>query len=628
MFNSLFDRMKASTQQQEELEDANRRELLRIIHEETITPLFQPIVHARKGTIYGYETLSRGPEGSPLHLPEPLFSTARRHNLLFALDSLCRRQAIARFQQLALEGQLFINIDPLCLLDKDHQQGATLDALRKHHLGCKRVVIELTEHQQIEDMAALKQAAAHYRNMGFTIAMDDLSAGYSNLQLMNELRPEFIKLDKYFIRKLAHDPVAREFTRAICKLARSIDCAVIAEGIEQTADLAAVRDLKIEFAQGYLLGRPSSVPEPLRTDNEIIVEQHSPSQPQKEQAEEIGALALPVEPAQPSTRAEVVFERLQKDSSLMAIPIVDHGIVVGICERNAMLQRFAIRYGHELYGSKPVEQVMNNNPLVVDTGAPIEEVSPQITSRSPLTLYEPVVLTKDGHYAGIVYVHDILDQITKLSINRAMESNPLTRLPGNITIEREVNRRLIEKEAFILCYIDLDNFKAFNDRYGYERGDAMIRLLADILRDFAKGRDFIGHIGGDDFIFMLEERVNWKETVEKMMEEFRRQAVELYDRSDAANGCIRAKDRAGNLCTFGLASLSIGAVPCPPGRYRNHLETSEVAVKLKHQAKLHSGNALMIDRRQKAGDAYPETMEATRSEGDPAMMAANQAAAA
>jgi len=601
IINRIRPRSKACV---DEVRDPLHSELLRIIREESIAPLFQPIIDSKKGVLYGYETLSRGPKSSPLHMPEALFAAARKYNLLFALDSLCRKKSIARFQQLALDGKLFLNIDPNCLLDQAHQQGATLDALRQYDLPCSRVVIELTEQQQVDDIDTLKASVAHYRKMGFTIAMDDLSAGYSNLQLMNELRPEFIKLDKYFMQKMVHDPVAKEFIRAICKLARTIDCAVIAEGIEHESELNAARKLKIGFVQGYLLGRPVAVPEAWCSTvlDQAVAPSRAAAAMEASGESVIGDLSLTVEGVLPSTHAELVFERLQKDPSLMAIPVVADGVVLGICERNSMLQRFSMRYGHELYGSKPVSQVMNDQPLMVDVRTPLDVASPMVTMRPSRTLYEPVVMLDDDSYAGLVYIHDMLEHITRQSITRAMECNPLTRLPGNISIEREVNRRLQACEAFILCYIDLDNFKAFNDRYGYERGDAMIRLMADILREQGDSCDFVGHIGGDDFIFVVEERPQWVELVEGVMEDFRSQATELYDNNDAASGCIKAHDRAGNPCTFGLASLSIGAVPCPAGRYQSHLETAEVAVTLKHQAKLQNGNALQIDRRDPAGE--------------------------
>jgi len=158
-------------------------ELNRIIREKQVYTLFQPIFDLRSNRIYGYEALSRGPETSPLHMPDLLFRTACKHNRLFALECICRESAIKRFMRLNLYGheRLFLNLDPSALLDPAFREGTTMQLLHQAGLPCSRVVIELTEHTQIKDMGALKQAISHYRNMGFSIALDDLSAGYSNL---------------------------------------------------------------------------------------------------------------------------------------------------------------------------------------------------------------------------------------------------------------------------------------------------------------------------------------------------------------------------------------------------------------------------------------------------------------
>ena len=369
-------------------EEMLEQELRRILEQEAITPLFQPIVDLKKKRIFGYETLSRGPEGSPLHLPEPMFAAAHRFNLLFELDCLCRRKAIARFQQLALEQKLFINLDPNSLLDPNHQQGATLDILQRHNLPCNRVVIELTEHARVEDFSALKKAAAHYRAMGFAIAMDDLSAGYSNLQLMAELRPEFIKLDKYFVRKLATDPVAREFMRAICKLARSVKCAVISEGIESAIDLKEVRKLKSRYAQGYFLGRPEQIPVtelPAKlggtsVDGDDCVVDHPAIS--GEESTTVHALCHHITPNDPNDRSSIIIERFQQDKTLLAIPIVREGKVTGLCERSATLQRFAMRYGRDLYATKPINVIMNSKPLIIAHESFIEQMSQLETKRT------------------------------------------------------------------------------------------------------------------------------------------------------------------------------------------------------------------------------------------------------
>jgi len=577
-----------------------KSELRHILDQEAITPLFQPIVDLKEKCVFGYEALSRAPTHSSLHMPDQLFCAAREHNMLFELDRLCRKLAIARFQQIALQQKLFINLDPISLLDPHYQNGTTAEILQFYRLTFDRVVIELTEHSQVDDIESLKQAVSHYRSMGFSIALDDLGTGYSSLQLMAELKPEFIKLDKYFIRKLPTDAVAHEFARAICKLAKKTSCAVIAEGVETMAELDEVYAIQADFAQGYFFAQPMAIPD-AKLPAEFTDKNKSLSKAAMEPVDitvTSRELCHYLQPSEPNTTGYDILKRFQKNEELLAIPIVLDGNVVGICERHSLLKQFSERYGHALYASKQVSALMNGKPLCVELHTPIEELSQLAMKRAKLLLYEPVILLDHGRYAGMAYVSDLLEKITKISIHRAMECNPLTHLPGNHAIENEVHSRLTKQQSFILCYFDLDNFKVFNDRYGFERGDTMIRVVADILRERAKDADFVGHIGGDDFVLIMRERHEWQCEVENIMSQFLTIAHQLYDANDLAIGEITARDREGNSRTFSLTSLSVGAVPCPPGRYTSHLQLSEVAVELKHRAKQQKGNCLIVDRRQ------------------------------
>src|SRR5690606_749255 len=137
-----------------------------------------PILSLSEQRIYGYEALSRGPSNSPLHAPLPLFSTARQHGRLSELERLCRKTACERFCALDLDNLLFLNVCPELLLEPDHQPGHTLEMLARLGLPPERVVIELTEQMPIDDVGLLRSALQHYRAMGYSIALDDLGAGY------------------------------------------------------------------------------------------------------------------------------------------------------------------------------------------------------------------------------------------------------------------------------------------------------------------------------------------------------------------------------------------------------------------------------------------------------------------
>lgn len=238
--------------------DADELDL--ILRYRLLQPLFQPVYDAANRCVFGYEALVRGPLDSPLHLPNALLPAAARCGRLFELDLVCRELAIRRFQQLGLPGRLFLNVNPLSLVEPTFRPGETLRLLQEVRLSPQRVVIELTEQQVLSDYATLKTAVRHYLAEGFHIAIDDLGAGYAGLRLWSELKPSYVKLDQHFVRGIGGDEVKREFVRFILNIAAYLDCTVVAEGIETRDEYDTLRGLKVPLHQGYYLARPAAEP--------------------------------------------------------------------------------------------------------------------------------------------------------------------------------------------------------------------------------------------------------------------------------------------------------------------------------------------------------------------------------
>ena len=232
----------------------------RILAHGDITTLFQPIVSLSERRVLGYEALSRGPSNSALHSPINLLAAARHAGRLDALEVSFRQSACRRFREGALPGKLFLNASPDSLLDDEHRAGRTLALLQTYGIPASQVVIELTEQTPTEDFDVLHAALHHYRAMGFLIALDDLGAGYSSLRLWSELRPDYVKIDRYFIDGIHQDRLKREFVESILRIARASKAEVIAEGIELPEELAVLTEMGVDLVQGYLLGRPQEQP--------------------------------------------------------------------------------------------------------------------------------------------------------------------------------------------------------------------------------------------------------------------------------------------------------------------------------------------------------------------------------
>lgn len=169
--------------------------------------LFQPILSLSERRLVGYEALTRGPSNSPLHSPLALFAVARQCGRLSELELLCRQRAFSRFRDIQGDAMLFLNVSPESLLEAGHPPGRTLQLLQQLGISPNRVVIELTEQTPIDDFDLLDTALHHYRAMGFSIALDDLGAGYSSLRLWSELRPDYV--DRPPLRR-RHPPGHRE----------------------------------------------------------------------------------------------------------------------------------------------------------------------------------------------------------------------------------------------------------------------------------------------------------------------------------------------------------------------------------------------------------------------------------
>jgi len=184
---------------------------------------------------------------------------------------------------------------------------------------------------------------------------------------------------------------------------------------------------------------------------------------------------------------------------------------------------------------------------------------------------------------------------------RDVSVHPSTRLPGTTEIEREIRRRLESNQEFAVCYADLDHFKEFNDRYSYHDGDRVIYLLSRILHDVVKGllgpRGFVGHIGGDDFIFIVPAD-EISPVCSEILDVFDTLIPLQYNDQDRRAGYFFGKDRRGQLHRVPLMTLSIGIVTNRHRRFAHPAQVSELATEMKSYAKTLPGSVFVVDRRQ------------------------------
>jgi len=564
-----------------------------IIEGERLTVHFQPIVDTSRQAIHGYEALVRGPEATAWHSPVRLFEVATRVGYLVELDLLCRRLAIQRFVSLGLPGRLFLNVMPTTIVERDFREGLTLSFLQDAGLSPSRVVIELTEHMPIHDYVLMQQAVTHYREMGFHVALDDLGAGHSSLRHWSELRPDFVKLDRHFVAGIDQAPAKREFLRSILDVARSLDCELIVEGIETEEEHRCLWELDrgLSLFQGYFFARPCAIP-PSRIDR--LLPDRAPMRTEGTRC--ASSIAHPVLGVPPDAPVPAVVERFRRDPALRCVPVVDHGKPMGVVRRDAFLMLFTNPFSHSLYTNRLIRDLTDTRMLITAGDTPLAKLSQSITGSQDGQHDDFVIVDSEGYYRGMGNIVDLLREITEVQIRQARHANPLTGLPGNMLINEALTQWLAGNEPFTALYCDLDNFKAFNDAYGYARGDRLLIALAQLMQSQVGEADFVGHVGGDDFMLLLGAE-GWEATCRKILHGFAAIVPEFYDAPDCQAGGLLLENRQGVEVFFPLVTLSLAARPVLPGGPENALDIATQLSELKIQAKKQAGNSLFVDRR-------------------------------
>ncbi|WP_373229423.1 EAL domain-containing protein [Cohnella sp.] len=232
-------------------------ELDRLITESSIRSAYQPIIKLADGRVFGYEALTRCPEGSLFEGPLQLFQFAERQNQAFALDRLARETAIRHCPSLVSSQKIFINVTMGIINDPHFVSGQTVRWLSDRGLHPGQVVFELTERSSIDDFDAAKKILAHYRSQGYEIAIDDAGAGYSSLQSIVELNPDYIKVDRSLVKMADQDEMKKHMLRTFVRFAKKMNIRTVAEGIERPEELRLLRSMGFDYGQGYLIGRPT-----------------------------------------------------------------------------------------------------------------------------------------------------------------------------------------------------------------------------------------------------------------------------------------------------------------------------------------------------------------------------------
>lgn len=588
----------------------DRQTILELLDSNSLTTHFQPIFSSKDGTVYGYEALTRIKEDKRNINIGELFKKAILTDTISSLDVKCRGNAISLASSLGINhinAYLFINICPEALMDSAHSVGITDELADEWGISRERIILEITEESAVHNCKLFKEAVVYYKKRGYKIAIDDFGAGYGGLKMLSVIEPDFVKIDRHFISNMDKATVKFNLVDSIASACHRIGIKVIAEGIEQEEELKVVMNMGIDLLQGYYLYKPSPILNGDRAEIPILHSKKANCCSTNGEQCFIGDIAHRIDPIPPSAHLTAAFNRFIKNPELRSLPVAEDDRVVGMVHRNRFLENNILGkygYGMHLNATKCITDIMEQPSLMVEANTTLEDVAQRLQSRRFEFLYDDICITKTGKYYGTVAVHILLDAITERSLILAKNSNPLTGLPGNESIQREINKRLSQNMHFDVCYIDIDNFKPYNDHYGFEKGDMVIKTLACIIEESIKpdGFDFsfVGHIGGDDFIVIIPPQISIP-VCEKIIASFEATLPALHDTEDYNRRCYVSKNRKNEEETFNILSISIGIVSTEVYKIKSFAQLASIATEVKKAAKMQSAlsgvSSIARDRR-------------------------------
>jgi len=564
-----------------------------------VRAVYQPVVDLRGGGIFAWEALARGPVGSTFENPAMLFGFAEENNLVFPLERACRAAALKGFGNPGAGRKLFLNVHPRTLVDPQFNPGETVRLLDSLGLEPHDVVLEITERHSTKDFSLFHRTLDHYRGEGYKVAVDDVGTGYSGLWSIAEIRPDFIKLDMSLVRGIDANPVKRALIETFLTFADKVGCKVVAEGIETSTELTSLVAMGVHYGQGYFLARPAAPRPELNPEAaQLIVASNRRSMAEFKCSAPIGAHADEAVQVQASANVGEVKRFLEQHPQVSSVAVIAGRRPVGLVTRHQMDRVLSSQYGLALYTNRPVTRIMDSQPLIVDWNTPVEVVAQAAMNREGYKVYDHVLVTREGKLSGLASVQKILDALAQVQMELAKGANPLSGLPGNVAIEREMEARVGSGEPVSFIYADLDNFKVYNDSYGFKAGDEIIlmasRILAWALRRHGSSKDFLGHVGGDDFVlFTTPDRA--ERICRAVTRCFKRLAPSCYGEADRAAGYVKGRDRSGKEGRFGFVSVSLAIVDCQGSCTLDSI--SHRSAEMKKYAKSHPGNVWVRDRR-------------------------------
>ena len=406
--------MKRETK--EDVNSKKEKQFWKILKNELIMPVYQPIISLKDGEIFGYEALSRITLEDCLLNPEEFFAMSQRMDCLWKTEELCRKKSLKGAINKSDGIKLFLNVDPNVMEDAKLKEGVTCCYLSKYKIRPDDIVFEITEKNSIENEKIFCDAIQHYRKQNFEIAIDDFGNGYAGMNRICALHPLYIKIDMQIVRDIDKDNTKRLLVESMVQFCNKSEIYLIAEGIETREELKTLINLGVHLGQGYYLSKPMPKMRKIPSMIKEYIKNCCLCMEEKERIksldEKIGNICTRKEVVRYGQSAKKIYSFLQERSEITEVAVVnDKEEVMGLLTKTNLKTAFEEREGFNLSIKQKVCELMNAKSLIVDCNESVEKVSKIAMQRDQDSIYDAIIVTDAGKYKGVVTVKDLFEAV-------------------------------------------------------------------------------------------------------------------------------------------------------------------------------------------------------------------------
>ena len=537
----------------------------------SIRTVYQPIVDLNSGRFVAVEALTRGEPGTEYESPLEMLAFFKEHQITARFDLMSHNSALQGFHNSPYPVLLFLNVENTTMMEDSGHLVWLNDTLEKNGIDKSQVVIEVCERFYDMDIQTRIQCFKRYRDSGYALALDDIDSSMLALTDVMLGKWTYVKLSVKLIRDIDKNEDKRAFVKSIISYARFKKIRLIAEGVETKEELKTLIDLQVDFAQGFLIGRPESINHERDYSVEDLVRYYQDNRyktaPEEFEYKFIGQLMQEREGLSADMRCREVLDCFKRTNYDSICFLSKEEQIAGYITKSELYRMFSTQFGYSLYSEKSIQSQLVSSPLIVNYHAPIKQVLEAAMSRKEQQIYDDIIVANNGKYLGIVSMQKVITAYNEQDNRKATQLNPLTALPGNIIINNNIRKFMENNTRILFAYADLSDFKAYNDFYGFENGDAVIRKTAEILTAIFEAmpyNSFVGHIGGDDFVCMCDltgaqasEHQIIKRTLTEVVDMFEKSKERFYSKTDFNLGYISACNRRGKYAKTALTNINI-----------------------------------------------------------------------